>query len=192
MDRLTLTFWLVISVLAGSSVFYGVGAELQRRNAQQAEGKLDNGDVVSLVKAIDGDTILVKKQGQENTTVRILGIKAFEAKIERDATAVFGQAAIDEMGKILTDKTIRVLLHSPPKDKFGRSIATLFVDDRDLGLALIGEGLVLVYSVYPFPSLPLYLREQEAARAARKGLWANADVAARADALIRDWRKQAP
>lgn len=192
MDRLTVTFWLVISVLAGSSVFYGVGAETQRRSAQQAEGKLDNGDVVSLVKAIDGDTILVKKQGQENTTVRILGIKAFEAKIERDATAVFGQAAIDEMGKILADKTIRVLLHSPPKDRFGRSIATLFVDDRDLGLALIGEGLVLVYSVYPFPSLPIYLREQEAARAARKGLWANTEVAARADALIRDWRKQAP
>lgn len=192
MDRLTSAFWTIICVLLGASIFYGVGAESQRLSAQQAEGKLDNGDVVSLVKAVDGDTILVKKPGQENTTVRIIGIKAFEAKLERDVTAPYGQAAIDRLTKIMGDKPARVLLNATPKDKHGRTLATMFVDDQDLALLLIGEGHVLVYSVFPFPSLPIYQREQEIARAARKGLWANTEVTARADALIRDWRKQAP
>ncbi|MBI1891434.1 MAG: thermonuclease family protein [Burkholderiales bacterium] len=192
MDRLTSAFWLIIWALLGASVFYGVNAESQRRSAQQAEGKLDSGDVVRLVKIIDGDTILVNKAGQENTTILILGIQAFESKIERDVTAPYGQAAVDALEKRAADKPIRVLLHSTPKDKHGRTIATLFVDDNDLGLSLISDGHVLAYPVYPFPSLPVYLREQAAARAAKRGFWANNEVVVRADALIRDWRKRAP
>ncbi|CAN5268781.1 hypothetical protein BH11PSE11_BH11PSE11_28070 [soil metagenome] len=192
MDRLTGIFWFIICVLGGASVFYGVNAEAQRRSVQQAEGKLDSGDVVSLVKAIDGDTILVNKTGQGNTTIRILGIKSFDAKIERDLAAGYAQAAVDELGKLLGDRPLRVLLNATPKDKYGRTIATLFADDQDVGLSLINRGLVLTYPVYPFPSLPIYQREQDAARKAGRGMWANTEVAARADAMAHAWRKEAP
>jgi endonuclease YncB( thermonuclease family) len=64
------------------------------------------------------------------------------------------------------------------------------VEDQDVGLRLVKEGLVLVYTVYPFPAMSLYLEQQELARAQRKGLWANNDVSARALALARAWQQR--
>ncbi len=82
------------------------------------------------------------------------------------------------------------MLHNPPKDARGRFLATLYVNDNDMALHLIREGLVLVYSVYPFPAMPIYLQEQELARAKRKGIWANSEVKTRAIALIKSWQEQ--
>jgi endonuclease YncB( thermonuclease family) len=88
----------------------------------------------------------------------------------------------------MTDRPVRVLLHSTPKDRYGRTIETLYVDDQDIGLRLIKEGLAMVYTVYPFPGMSLYLQEQELARAGRRGLWANSEATSRALALIREWQ----
>jgi endonuclease YncB( thermonuclease family) len=81
------------------------------------------------------------------------------------------------------------MLNSTPKDRHGRYLATLYVENQDIGLRLIREGLVLAYTVYPFPAMSLYLQEQDLAQAGRKGLWANTDVTARALALIKEWQR---
>jgi endonuclease YncB( thermonuclease family) len=124
--------------------------------------------------------------------VRLLGVKAFDTKLDKDLTAAYGQAAIDELRRRLEGKPLRVLLHTTPKDKYGRSIATLFVEERDVGLELVKAGLALAYTVYPFPTMQIYLQEQELARADRRGLWANPDAVQRASALAAEWRRQAP
>ncbi|HBA55501.1 MAG: thermonuclease family protein [Syntrophorhabdus aromaticivorans] len=90
----------------------------------------------------------------------------------------------------MADRPIRVMLHSTPKDRYGRYIASLYVDNQDLGLKLIREGLVLAYIVYPFPTMSLYLQEQGLARSGHKGLWANKDVTARALALMSEWQRR--
>jgi endonuclease YncB( thermonuclease family) len=120
--------------------------------------------------------------------IRILGIKSLEASIEKDVVAPYGQAAIDTLQRLMANQPVRVLLHSTPKDRYGRYIAMLYVDDQDIGLRLIKEGLALVYTVYPFPAMSFYLQEQELAKAGRRGLWANTEVTSRALALIREWQ----
>lgn len=192
MERMTAAFWSLIAVLVCASVFFGVNVERQRRGLHKASGELQNGDIVSLVNVVDGDTVVVRKEGAENVTVRILGIKSFESKIEHDIGSSFGKAAEEAIARMARDNPVRVLLNAPPKDNRGRTLATLFSGDRDIALQLVGEGLVLVYTVYPFPAMQLYLQEQERARSAHRGLWANKEVSDRAEGLMREWQRSAP
>ena len=181
-------FWGCIAVLLGASLFYGVSVEQVRRSVTKSGGKIDSGSIVSLVRVIDGDTVLVAQSDQQPVLVRILGIKAFDASIAKDAAAPYGQATIDTLSRSLKDRPIRVLLHATPKDKHGRYIAMLYVEDQDIGLRLVKDGLVLVYTVYPFPAMSLYLQEQDLARSGRRGFWANDEVTTRALALLNEWR----
>ncbi len=190
MDRLTLVFWAIIAVLLGTSAFYGLNAEKQRRSVQSAGGKIDSGDLVRLIKVIDGDSILAAREGQSPVTIRLVGIKSFDAKVEKDIVTPFAQAAIENIQRSAANRPVRVMLHSTPKDKHGRYLATLYVDDEDIALRLVRQGLVLVFTVYPFPAMQSYLQEQELARAGRRGLWSNTAVTERAIALIREWRNQ--
>jgi len=187
-DANTLLFWGCVTLLLGASLFFGYNVENARRDTSRSEGRIDTGGIVSLSNVIDGDTVRVAQEGQPPASVRILGIKTFEASIAKDVVAPYGQAAVDTLQRMMANKPVRVLLHSTPKDRYGRYIATLYVDDQDVGLHLVREGLAMVYTVYPFPEMSFYLREQELARAGRRGLWANSEVTSRALALIHEWR----
>jgi micrococcal nuclease len=191
-ERGTWIFWGLIAILVGASAFFAIGAEGKRRELQQAEATLENGQVVSLASVVDGDSMLVRTEAGEQVSVRLLGVKAFDTKLDKDLTSAYGQAAVDELHRRLEGKPIRVLLHTTPKDKYGRAIATLFVEERDVGLELVKAGLALTYTVYPFPTMQIYLQEQELARADRRGVWANPEAAQRALALAAEWRRQAP
>lgn len=190
MDRTTVTFWALITVLLSSALFFGLNAEQRRKSVQAGSGKIESGDLVRLLKVIDGDTVQVGREGQEPVTVRLIGIKSFNAKVEKDVVTPFGQAAMESLQRLMTDRPVRVMLNATTKDKFGRYLATLYADDQDIALLLIRQGLVLVYTVYPFPAMQLYLQEQEQARAGRRGLWASSAAAERAQALINEWRGQ--
>jgi micrococcal nuclease len=187
-DIQTTLFWGCIALLLSASFFYGFNANKMRRSMYGSEGKVNSGDVVTLERVIDGDSVIVVQEGQKPASIRILGIKTFDAGIEKDVVTPYGQAAVDTLKRLMVNRSMRILLHSTPKDRYGRYIAMLYVDDQDIGLHLVREGLALVYSVYPFPAMSLYLQEQELARAGRRGLWANAEVTSRALALIREWQ----
>jgi endonuclease YncB( thermonuclease family) len=178
--------------LLGAGLYFGWNAEARRRAVQKPTGALANGDVALLDRVIDGDSLVVANPVGEKVAVRILGIKSFEPQPPRDSAARFGKAAMDEIERVARHQPIRVMLHSTPEDKHGRAIATLIVGDKDLGLTLVQKGLSLVYTTYPFPSMPLYLTAQERARSEQQGLWADAEVARRAELLARDWQRESP
>lgn len=190
MDRTSFLFWGAIVLLLSCSAFYSVAVYREMGQMRGADVKIESGSIVNLVKVVDGDSVVVGQEGQKPANVRLLGIKSFDAKIEKDITSPYAQAAIDALNRLLANRPVRVMLHSPPKDRAGRFIAALYVDGHDVALRLVKEGLVLVYTVYPFPAMSLYLEQQELARAGRRGLWANAEVSNRALALMREWRRQ--
>jgi endonuclease YncB( thermonuclease family) len=190
MDKSTVLFWSLITVLLSASLFFGLNAEQRRKSVQAGSGKIESGDLVHLVKVIDGDSVQVGREGQEPVTVRLIGIKSFNAKVEKDVVTPFGQAAVEALQRMMANRPLRVMLNSTPKDKNGRYLATLFADDQDIALYLVRQGLVLVYTVYPFPTMQNYLQEQEQARAGRRGLWASSAASERALAMISEWRGQ--
>lgn len=192
MERATSLFWLLVALLLGASAFYGSQAWRFKAAAQAKDAELASGDVVQLQSVIDGDTLVVRKEGQGNTTVRLLGIKAFDTKLAKDDTAVHGRAAEDAVKRLAGGEPLRVLLNQPPKDRTGRTLATLYAGSDDVGYALVARGHALVYTVYPFANLQAYLQAQRGAREQRLGLWADPAAAEHADALAREWRKAAP
>ena len=192
MDKTSYGFWMLIVVLFSASVFFGLNAEQRRRSFQSGAGKLESGDLVKLVTAVDGDTVQVALEGQEPVTVRLIGIKSFDAKVAKDPGTPFAKAALGELTDLMTRHPSRVMLDATPKDKHGRYLATLFVEDRDIALHLLSRGLVVAYTVHPFPAMPIYLQAQEKAEAARNGLWASAEATQRARAMIETMRTQSP
>jgi endonuclease YncB( thermonuclease family) len=190
MEKITAIFWSLIVLLLSASLFFGLNAEQRRKSVQAGSGKIDSGDLVRLVKVIDGDSVQVARDGQAAVTVRLVGIKSFDAKVEKDVVTTFGQAAVEALQRLLADRPVRVLLNATPKDKYGRYLATLYADDQDIAMHLVKQGLVLVYTVYPFPVMQSYLQEQDQARAGRRGLWASSAATERAVAMINEWRGQ--
>ncbi len=190
MERGTFAFWALIGGLLCASTLFGVGAERQRRELQAAKGSIATGDEVELVNVIDGDTVLMRADSGENVTIRVVGVKAFDASA-RDDTGSFGQGAIDQLRRTLEGKRARVELNDPPRDAHGRTLATLFVAEEDVGLALVRSGMTLVYTVHPFPAMGVYLQEQSGALSERRGLWANDAARTRAQGLSREWSARA-
>jgi micrococcal nuclease len=192
LDTGTRIFWTILAALLGASVFFGVQGERQRGEAQKAGASVQTGDLVTLASVTDGDSIVVTNPAGDTVALRILGVKAMEGAPGKDPFAVYATEAANALRRTLGDKPARVLLGVPPKDKHGRALATLFVDDRDVGLGMISDGLALVYTAYPFPAMQRYLDEQSRAKADRKGLWADPVATARAELLLGVWRKEAP
>ncbi len=187
-DRGTRVFWGLIFVLLGAGVFFAFNAETRRRSVQAKKAAtVQTGEIVSFVRAVDGDSIVVLNPTGERVSVRLLGVKAF-AHEGKNATAVHGRAAFQMLEQKLTDKAIRVRLETT--DKHGRAIAELFVENQNLGRTMVREGLVLVYTVYPFNSMTDYLEEQATARAEKKGLWGNSETVKQAELLGREWQRQ--
>lgn len=189
MDWGTRIFWSLVALLLGASLFFYRGAAAQLAMEKAAEVSLKTGDLVKVTQIVDGDSVVVTDANGANVGVRILGIKTFDTKPERDAATRFGREAVAALQEMTKDEPVRVLLHSSEKDRHGRTLATLFVGDEDIGLSLVKKGLALTYTVYPLPTTPIYLSAQEDAQAAERGLWADAEVAARATQLSREWSR---
>lgn len=192
MDRGTRIFWAAIAVLLSAALFFGISAEQKRSALTKSAGALATGDLATLVSVNDGDTVVLANASGDHVVVRILGIKAFEETTGRDTVAKYGELGVAQLKRALEHHAIRVLLANPAKDKHGRTLATLYVDDRDVGLQLVRDGLVLVYTAFPFPGMQRYLEEQDRAHAERKGLWADPTATTRAERLLEVWRKEAP
>lgn len=184
-------FWGLVLLLLASSALFARGALHRKAAIVKPSVTIETGAVVRLEKVVDGDTILVRV-GDETASVRIVGIKAFDPDLTKDPFAVYGKEAVAQLTRVAGEKRIRVMAHVPAKDKHGRILATLYVDDQDLALGLVRDGLAMVYTAFPFPQMQSYLREQAAARVERKGLWGDPAAAIRADALGREWREEAP
>ena len=192
MDRGIRFFWTVVVGLLAASLFFGVSAERRRRAVQSAAtAEVHTGDLLSLVQAQDGDTALLADAAGRAVTVRLIGVKAFGAGAGREV-APFAREAVGALERALAGKPIRAMLASPAKDRHGRTLATLFVDDADVAVGLLRDGRLLAYTQYPFPAMGEYLAAQAAARAGKRGLWADPLVAERARALGEQWKSEAP
>lgn len=92
-------------------------------------------------RALDGDTLAVD--------FRLLGVDAFERRQlceRRSACWQCGKAAQDFAASLLRSKTAKISL--TPSTTYGRPVATVSVDGRDLGESLIRAGLAIPEAQY--------------------------------------------
>lgn len=121
--------------------------------------------VAGRVRVVDGDTLALGA-----THVRLSGVDAPEAKqICHDAAGrgwPCGAHATRALEALTRGAEVRC--EGGEHDRYGRLVATCTARGRDLGGALVDEGLAFAYRKYSL----VYVSAEERARAARRGIWA--------------------
>jgi endonuclease YncB( thermonuclease family) len=121
-------------------------------------------EVAGPAEVIDGDTLRV---GAE--TIRLEGIDAPEiGQSCRDAAGkawACGRAARDRLAALIKGRA--VACHGAVVDPYHRLVATCRVDGRDIDRVMVEEGLAWAFRRYS----TTYASSEDAARAARIGIW---------------------
>jgi|SRR5215510_16510467 len=135
--------------------------------AAAAAGWIVEGRVVSIS---DGDTITMLDYSKTQHKIRIAGIDAPEGG------QAFGERSKQNLSALVFQKGVEARCHK--KDRYGREVCTVYVALRDVGLEQIRAGMAWHYKSYqheqPTQERLVYRDEEDAARAARRGLWKDA------------------
>ena len=139
-----------------------------------------------VVRVVDGDTIIVRQQSQppdpprvREARVRLLGIDTPETVKPNSPVEPWGPEATEFTKRLTAEGNVRLELDKRRIDRYGRSLAYVYVGDRLLNEELVRAGLARV-SVYPGDSATIErrLRAAEAeAREAERGIWSKVEVA---------------
>ncbi|WP_291952766.1 thermonuclease family protein [Campylobacter sp.] len=111
-----------------------------------------------VVEVIDGDTIKVIIK-QKESKIRLFGIDAPEKN------QAYGQISKKFLSAIVLNK--EVTLSIKDEDKYGRILAIVYLNDKDINQIMVKNGYAWAYEYYS----DLYLNVQNIAKSAKKGLW---------------------
>lgn len=109
----------------------------------------------------DGDTLTARCSVGE-VKVRMFGIDAPEM-----GQKPWGHAAKQALQGLLPDRGIRLQVQD--QDRYGRTVAQVWVDDRDVGLEMVKKGWAVMYEQYN--NSPAYRQAQNEAKQSRRGIW---------------------
>lgn len=123
---------------------------------------------VKVKKAVDGDTI----QLESGQTVRYIGINTPETKDKRKGVECFGKEAFEKNKELVEGKEIRLEKDVSDKDKYGRLLRYVYVDDIFVNDYLVREGYAYAVTYPPDVKYQTQLKEaQDEARENNRGLW---------------------
>jgi micrococcal nuclease len=128
----------------------------------------------SVVRVIDGDTIVVRLSGHEEH-VRLLGIDTPETHKPDTPVECFGPEAADRLGSLLpTGTVVRLVRDIEARDRYDRLLAYVY-RDRDglfVDLAMVADGYAGTLTISPNVAHRAELDRAAAdARSAQRGLW---------------------
>ena len=126
-----------------------------------------------VVSVHDGDTLRAIDEAKVEHKIRLHGIDAPEIG------QPFGNVSREGLTALAKGKAVAV--HVEDRDRYGRTVARLEIDGRDINRQMVADGLAWHYTRYS-DDARLAAAEREA-RAARRGLWRDA-----APVAPWDWR----
>ncbi len=149
---------------------------------QSVVPNLSASEVYQVERAVDGDTLKLSNGDR----VRLIGIDTPESsanpKLYRDASRTgkdvqtilaMGQEAKDFTRKLVEGKFVHLETDSTPRDKYGRLLAYVFLEDKTfVNAEIVRAGYAHVYTIPPNVKYQkLFIKLQNEAREKRRGLW---------------------
>ena len=123
-----------------------------------------NGSSAQAIKIVDGDTLKIG-----DVSYRINGIDAPEAGqkclTEHGKPWACGEAAMDHLEGFLNHGALRC--DPITKDSYGRTVATCFAGDTDMGKEMVRSGAAWAFVKYSM----VYVAVEAEARSAGRGIW---------------------
>jgi micrococcal nuclease len=120
----------------------------------------------------DGDTVTVITPNQTKLRIRMLGIDAPETpKGVKFPGQPYSKEAEAYLKQLVEGKRVRGEIYQV--DRYKRLLSTIFIDGKDINLAMIEVGLAEVYRGPESgnPHKQQYQAADEVTRAAKKGMW---------------------
>lgn len=121
----------------------------------------------TVVRVIDGDTVVVGNDAQVQNTLRLAGIDAPEKQMP------YGPEAKEALAILLIGKAITY--ESTKTDRYGRPIATVYLERKNINLHMVQQGLAWHYTKYAAElgqrEAMIFANAERLAREAKKGLW---------------------
>ena len=126
----------------------------------------------TVVSVVDGDTLWVELNGQREK-IRYIGIDAPETQHPVKGVQEYGHEAKAANRKLVEGKPVRLEFDVGRRDKYGRLLAYVYVEDGTFVNAwLVREGFAQVMTIPPnVKHQDLFLNLQREAREAKRGLW---------------------
>jgi micrococcal nuclease len=128
----------------------------------------------TVVRVVDGDTVIVRGPGGRTEDVRLIGIDTPETVDPRRPVGCFGPEASAYAKHLLTGRTVVLRYDRELHDRYGRFLAYLWLPG---GVGFVNARLVeLGYArAYPFPPntahQALFAALERRAAIAGRGLW---------------------
>ena len=116
-----------------------------------------------VVKIADGDTLTLLTSTNQQVKVRLAGIDTHEKK------QPFGKRAKQTLANLAFQK--QDLVEVETKDRYGRTVGTVFVGSQNLNAELVRQGMAWVYRKYTNYQ-KLFALEADA-KEAKRGLWSS-------------------
>jgi micrococcal nuclease len=133
----------------------------------------------TVTRVVDGDTIHVRVGGQIET-VRYIGVNTPEVHHPRKGEEPGGRVAAAVNRDLIAGRRVRLELDTQSRDRYGRLLAYVWVDDTMVNAELVRRGFAQVMTVPPnVRHQALFLKLQREARDAGRGLWAEPAPASR-------------
>jgi len=126
----------------------------------------------TVIRDIDGDTVIARLARGRVETVRILGVDTPEVVDPRKPVQCFGHAASVYTAAHLVGRRVTLELDAEPRDKYGRLLAYIIVAGHRFDDELLARGYARFLVIPPNGAHAReMLRAELSARAARRGLW---------------------
>ncbi len=128
-----------------------------------------------VVRVYDGDTI--KAVGYDiEIKVRLVGIDAPEtSKGKRKSGQPFGRQAEKHLASLVLNKMVDIKGYG--SDRYGRILAEIYIDDKNVNLEMVKTGYAEVYSGRSPRGLYMkeYKKAEDGARGSGQGIWSQGD-----------------
>ncbi len=119
-------------------------------------------------RVVDGDTIII----ENNERVRLIGVDTPETVHPNKPVEYFGKEASAFTKRMVEGKKVRLEYDLEVKDKYGRTLAYVFLEDGTfLNAEIIKQGYGFAYTKFPFKYLEEFRQYEREAREEKKGLW---------------------
>jgi endonuclease YncB( thermonuclease family) len=130
---------------------------------------------LTVSRVTDGDTIQVR-DGRAGKTIRLVGIDAPElSHKKREPSQPYAHAATKFLAGLVLNKTVEIKEYG--QDRYGRTLAVVFLAGKNVNLEMVKAGYAEVYRGNPAPGFdsPPYWKAEDAAKVAKKGIWAQGE-----------------
>ena len=124
--------------------------------------------VFHVARVIDGDTLLLSN----GERVRLIGVDTPELHHPLKPVQYFAREASEFTRKMVEGKRVRLEYEPRKRDKYGRLLAYVYLEDGTfLNAEIIKQGYGFAYTKYPFRYLDAFRQYQREAREHERGLW---------------------